>query len=471
MSCAILVVEDEITLSGNIKTYLERYQCDVRVANTGEEGLKQFESFKPDVVLLDYQLPGINGIEVLSRLKGMDPDIKVIMMTAHGSVQVAVDAMKIGAYDYLSKPLVLAELKLLLEKAVDQTRMEGALSYYKKKEAGGSSLSSLIGESPPMLSLKEQIWQLVQMEAALPESEPGPAVLITGETGTGKELVARALHFNGIRKDRPFIEINCAAIPNNLIESELFGYERGAFTDAKEKKLGLFAAAEGGTIFLDEIAEVDISLQAKLLKALEDRIIRRLGSLRDQKINVRIITATNKNLEELVREEKFRSDLYFRLRIVNLLLPPLHDREKDILRLANHFLSIHCRRYGKKEMAFNEEAEELLLNYSWPGNVRELRNMMEQTVLLCSKDVIGPDQLALTTGLSRSKAEVTADGGRGARILLPPQGVSLDEVERDLMVQALEQASWNITRAAKLLGLSRDTLRYRMEKHKMEHKA
>lgn len=468
MSCAVLIIEDEVTLSRNMKAYLERYNYDVRTAGSGEEGLQQFDSFKPDVVVLDFQLPGVNGLEILSRIRGIDPHIIVIMVTAYGNVQVAVDAMKAGAYDYLSKPLILGELKLLLDKAVGQARMQGTLSYYKKKEAGESSLSNLIGESPPMHSLKEKIGQMIQMEAALPEGEPGPAILITGETGTGKELVARALHFNGIRKEQPFVEINCAAIPGNLLEAELFGYERGAFTDAKEKKLGLFEAAEGGTIFLDEIAEVDISLQAKLLKALEDRIIRRLGSLRDQKINIRIITATNQPIEDLVRQGRFRSDLYFRLRIVNLLLPPLCERGRDVLLLAIHFLRIHCRRYGKKEMTFSKEAEELLLSYSWPGNVRELRNMIEQTVLLSRKDVIGPDQLALTTGLSRSKAEETAGGGRGARILLPPQGVSLEEVERDLIVQALEQTSWNTTRAAKLLGLSRDTLRYRMEKYKLE---
>lgn len=471
MSCAVLIIEDEVTLSRNMKAYLERYNYDVRTAGSGEEGLQQFDSFKPDVVVLDFQLPGVNGLEILSRIRGIDPHIIVIMVTAYGNVQVAVDAMKAGAYDYLSKPLILGELKLLLDKAVGQTRMQGTLSYYKKKEAEESSLSNLIGESPPMHSLKEKIGQMIQMEAALPEGEPGPAVLITGETGAGKELVARALHYNGIRKDHPFIEINCAAIPGNLLEAELFGYERGAFTDAKEKKLGLFEAAEGGTIFLDEIAEVDISLQAKLLKALEDRIIRRLGSLRDQKINVRIITATNQPLEDLVRQGRFRSDLYFRFRVVNLLLPPLRERGKDILLLANHFLGIHCRRYGKKEMTFSKEAEDLLLSYSWPGNVRELRNMMEQTVLLSRKDVIGSDQLALNTGVSRTGAEKNAGEESKGRILLPPQGVSLEEVERDLMVQALEQASWNITRAAKLLGLSRDTLRYRMEKHKMEPNA
>lgn len=466
MSHGVLVIEDEKTLSKNIKAYLERYEYEVRIAGSGEEGLHQLEGFKPDVVLLDFQLPGMNGLEVLSRIRMADSQVKVVMITAHGNVQTAVDAMKAGAYDYLSKPVILAELKILLDKAVGQTRLEGTLSYYREKGAVDSGLSNLLGESPPMRSLKEQIRQLIQSERMLTDDEP-PAVLITGETGTGKELAARALHYNGCRKDQAFVEVNSASIPTHLLEAELFGYERGAFTDAKGRKLGLFEAADGGTLFLDEIGDLDLSLQAKLLHALESKVVRRLGSLREQKVNVRIITATNRSLEELVRHGKFREDLYFRLKIISLELPPLRERGKDILLLANHFLNIHCRRYGKKEMRFSKEAEEALLSYSWPGNVRELRNMIERTVLLSQHEIIEPDQLALISGFGKPKMEDRVDENRTAHFVLPSQGISLEEVERNLVVQALEKTSWNVTRAAKLLGLSRDTLRYRMEKYRL----
>lgn len=465
MSYAILIIEDETTLAKNMKTYLERHAYDVRIVQSAEEGFQQLETFKPDVILLDLQLPGMSGLEALSRIRERDPKVKVVMITAHGNVETAVDAMKAGAYDFMNKPLVLAKLKVLLEKAVGQTRLEGTLSYYREKEAGESSLSALLGESIPMRSLKGRIEQIIESERKLTEGEP-PAVLITGETGTGKDLVARALHYNGPRMNAPFIEINCASIPTQLLEAELFGYERGAFTDAKERKIGLFQAAEGGTLFLDEIGEVEISLQAKLLKALEDKVIRRLGNLREQKVNVRIITATNRSLEEAVRQGQFRSDLFFRLRIIHLELPPLRSRGKDILLLANHFLKIHSRRYGKQGLRFSPEAEKALLNYGWPGNVRELRNMVEQTVLLSRQDLIAPDQLALLPGLV--KTDGNREGEDAARLLLPRRGISLEEVERDLVLQALEQTSWNITQAAKLLGLTRDTLRYRMEKYKLE---
>lgn len=467
MSYAILIIEDETTLAKNMKTYLERYEYEVRIAHSAEEGFEELETFKPDVILLDLGLPGMNGLEALSRFRQGSPEVKVVMITAHGNVETAVDAMKAGAYDFLSKPLVLAKLKVLLDKAVGQSRLEGTLSYYHGKEAEGSTLSAFLGESPPMRSLKGQIEQVIESERILKEGDP-PAVLITGETGTGKELVARALHYNGPRKEAPFIEINCASIPNQLLEAELFGYERGAFTDAKGRKIGLFEAADGGTLFLDEIGEIEISLQAKLLKALEDKVIRRIGNLREQKVNVRIVTATNQSLEEAVRQGRFRSDLFFRLRIIHLEIPPLRDRGSDIGLLANHFLKIQSRRYGKQGMRFNPEAEKVLLDYSWPGNVRELRNMIEQTVLLARQEIIEPNQLALVPGLNKGSKENREEKKEEGRLLLPRQGVSLEEVERDLVLQALEKTSWNVTQAAKLLGLTRDTLRYRMEKYRLE---
>jgi DNA-binding NtrC family response regulator len=270
----ILVVEDESTLANNIKTYLDRHGFDVRVADNGGNGLQELERFKPDIVLLDINLPDLNGLEVLARIRSHDARIKVIVITGERNVQVAVSAMKAGAHDYMSKPLILNELKLLLEKATGQQRMEGALNYYQKRDADGSGLSRLLGESAPMRLLKQKINQLLEAEQSLTDGPP-TSVLVCGETGTGKELVARALHFNGPRRDKPFVTLNCGAIPVNLLEAELFGYEKGAFTDARERKTGLAEAADGGTLFLDEIGDVEPSSQVKLLKVLEDRGVRR----------------------------------------------------------------------------------------------------------------------------------------------------------------------------------------------------
>jgi two-component system, NtrC family, response regulator AtoC len=464
MSHTILVIEDERTLARNIKTYLARHHYEVHTAGSAQEGLQLFESLRPDVVLLDLQLPDQHGLEVLTRLRTHDPRLKVIMMTAYGNVQIAVEAMKAGAYDYLGKPLVLSELKILLDKAVEQTRLEGALSYYQTREASASDLSQCLGASPPMQRLKAQIQQVLEAEQTLTDVDL-PAVLITGETGTGKELVARALHYNGTRQAHAFVEVNCAALPEHLLEAELFGYEQGAFTDAKGRKLGLFEAADGGSLFLDEIGDLALSLQAKLLRSLEGKVIRRLGGLRDRKINVRIIAATNQPLEEQVRQGKFRADLYFRLRVIHLPLPPLRERGPDILLLARHFLQLQCRRYGKPPRRFSAAAEAALLRYPWPGNVRELRNVIEQTVLLSQQEVIEPAHLPLLPEIFQALAGTPPDLGR---FVLPPQGICLEEVERDLVQQALAQAGGNVTQAAKLLGLSRDTLRYRMEKYQLK---
>jgi DNA-binding NtrC family response regulator len=343
--------------------------------------------------------------------------------------------------------------------------MERTLSFYQEREAQKSGVQALIGESPPMHYLKNTIGQLLDAERRMANSDL-PPVLVEGETGTGKELVARALHFDGPRSKGPFVEFNCASIPSNLIESELFGHEKGAFTDARERRVGLVEAADGGTLFLDEIGEMDLLLQAKLLKLLEDRTIRRVGSVKERKVDLRVISATNCNLEQMVQQGKFRRDLFFRLRIISIKVPRLYARGEDILLLARHFLASHGKRYGKPNLHFSEQAEELLLSYTWPGNVRELRNMLEQTVLLAPSDTIAAHQLNVCMSLVDEPPlhlhhEMPHFEARPAS---NTESMNLPEVERDMVRKMLDKTDWNVTKSARLLGLSRDMLRYRIEK-------
>lgn len=471
MSHAVLIIEDELILAKNIKSYLSRYRYESMLAFSAEEGLTALNTFQPGVILLDYHLPNMNGLQVLEQLRSREPTIKVIMITGHGNVEVAVQAMKLGAFDYLSKPVVLSELKLLIDKAIEQERRENTYSYLCEKDAQHNGLNSLIGESLPLLELKESMRRLIAGEYSLADND-APSVLIMGETGTGKELVARALHFDGQRKTQPFIEINCASIPSHLLEAELFGYERGAFTDAKIRKSGLVETAEGGTLFLDEIGEVDLSFQTKLLKVLEEKKVRRVGGLREIPVNFRVIAATNQDLERNVREGKFRADLYFRLRMLPVVVPPLRVRGEDILLLARRFLHLHGARYRKPRLFFTPQAEQALLRWPWPGNVRELRNTLEHVVLMAQNDAIHENQLPFVNALATTSQEIPAQESAPA-IRMPcdwPQdmlvdGLNLEKLERICLLRALEKTAWNITRAAKLLGLSRDTLRYRMEKH------
>ena len=464
---AILIVEDEPTLAKNMRRYLEHAGFEVQVSATGEAAMTSLESYKPDIVLLDYRLPDTNGLALLGRIQAVDRRIRTVMITGEGNVEIAVQAMKNGAYDYLAKPVVLKELILLLQKIAGQERIEGALDYFLQKQAGESGLDKLLGDSQVMLDLKQQIRQLLEAERNLVEGIPA-SVLITGETGSGKELVARAFHFDGTRQDGPFIELNCSAIPAHLLESELFGYERGAFTGARERKTGLVEAADGGTLFLDEIADMDIALQAKLLKMLEDRTVRRVGGLRDQQVNVRIVAATNGNLEQLIADGNFRSDLYYRLRVVQVNLPPLRARGTDIIRLADHILNQHAKRYRKDKMQISLAAQSTLLGYSWPGNVRELGNMMEQVVLMTNTDLLEPHHLPLNKPLS---AEVSpyliTDGSCELAPTETSNELNIADMEKRLVVEALERTRGNVTRAAELLGVSRDTLRYRIEKHRI----
>ena len=466
MNLSILLIEDETTLAKNICAYLVRYDYEVRIATTAEAGLSELDTFKPDLVVLDFNLPGMNGLEALAKIRAIDSQIKVIMITAHGSIDLAVEAMQAGAYHFITKPIALGKLRMMLEKAIQDQRRDQALSYYQRKLGDEAGMNTLLGESTAMQVLKRKIHQIVNAEQALQDSD-APAVLIFGETGTGKELVARALHFSGPRRDKPFVEINCASIHQQLLESELFGHERGAFTDAHERKFGLFETAEGGTLFLDEIGDMDIGLQARVLKVLEDKNVRRLGSARDQHVDVRILAATHRSLERLVREGKFRSDLYFRLRIVQIAVPPLRERGDDALFLARHFLAIHGARYGRPNMRFDQSAEDLLRHHPWPGNVRELRNIVEQAVLLAGSPVIEAEQLNLCSPqgfMLQDEAEPAAKQEEAKAIEFPGEGVQLATVERDLLLRALSHTDWNVTHAARLLGLSRDTMRYRIDK-------
>ncbi|MFC5510041.1 sigma-54-dependent transcriptional regulator [Massilia jejuensis] len=458
MTRAILIIEDELVLAKNIKAYLERHGYEAVTVDSGEDGLDRLDAFLPDVVVLDFHLPKMNGLEVLAQIRARIPLIKIIMITGNATVEVAVQAMKLGAFDYLPKPIVLGELRLLIDRALGHERVEKTLNYIQAQQASKSELKHLLGQSPPMLALKEDIRRLAEAECRLVDNDL-PTVLITGETGTGKELVARAVHYAGARRTQPFIELNCATIPAHMLEAELFGYERGAFTDARERKFGLIEAADGGSLFLDEIGELGLGMQAKLLKVLEEKKVRRLGGLREQRIDFRVIAATNQDLHSRVLQGSFRSDLFYRLRMVHLQVPPLRARSSDILLLAQAFLAVHAARYRKPRLYLAADAQQALRDWHWPGNVRELRNMLEQVALMAREDAVTAQDLLFPL----------PPGGQAPGIVplaaAADQNMNLEDVERHYLIAALGKSKWNVTRAAKLLGLSRDALRYRIEKY------
>ena len=448
---SILIIDDETTLARNAARFLEKGGHGATTASTGREGLKLFGELRPDAVVLDFRLPDMDGLAVIAAIRADDTQVPIIMITGHGSIELAVAAMKAGANDLLTKPVALGELRQRIAQLTQRQLESSRLQYYEARERDRSQLDAIVGSSPAVAELRDRIARIAGVEGI----ETLPPVLIIGETGTGKELVARACHFCSPRRDKPFVELNCAAIPASLLESELFGHERGAFTDALERKLGLLEAADGGTLFLDEIGEMDRGLQAKLLKVLEDGRLRRLGSVQERQVNVRIVAATNQDLEKHIEAGLFRADLYFRLRVLQIHVPPLNAREGDVLVLARHFLADFAHRYRKGALELTPAAERLLVDHDWPGNVRELRNLMEQAALLASDSLIGPDDLPLSPARRLGNPAAAADTGTSA----------LERVERDLLVQALADTRGNVSQAARQLGISRDTLRYRMEKH------
>jgi two-component system, NtrC family, response regulator AtoC len=460
----VLIVDDERTLARAVKAFLGEAGYEAEVAGDAEQALALLQSLRPDVVFADVRLPGMNGIELLRRVKEFDPAIPVIMMTAYGTIEGAVEAVKLGAFDYMKKPVDLEELKLLADRARENAMLKQELSYYRRRAANELPVAGLLGRSPSMLAVLDQVRQV----AALDETPP---VLITGETGTGKGLVARTLHQLSRRSSKPFIEVNCTALPANLMEAELFGHERGAFTDAKESKLGLFEAAEGGFIFLDEVGDLESALQGKLLHAIEDRTVRRVGGIRDRRIDVRILAATNRNLERQVQENQFRGDLYFRLAVILLHLPPLRERGEDILLLAQHFLRRFSGKYGKDTRRIDEHAGRALLGYPWPGNVRELSHVIERAVLWSRNQTLTVEDLSLAAPAPQPQSQSQSvpsiadrDSTHQPTSPLPPDGGDLTQWERSLIERAMREAGGNQTRAAQRLGITRDTLRYRLKK-------
>jgi DNA-binding NtrC family response regulator len=438
---------------------LQKAGHSVTVASTAADGLHQFAAIAPDLTLLDLRLPDGNGLDLLPQIITHDRFAPVLMMTAYATIEDAVRAIKMGAKDYLQKPVSMDDLRHAVKRLLDEQRLQNEVSYFRARDSKGADIDALIGSCEALTALRAKIQRLTR----IPETAEPPTVLIQGETGTGKGLVARVLHYNGSRGRRPFIEVNCSAIPENLVEAELFGYQRGAFTDAKTSNPGLFQAADGGTLFLDEIGCLALAVQAKILKAIEEKSVRQLGSRTEQSVNIQIITATNSDLENLVREGSFREDLFYRVRVATLTIAPLRERGDDVLTLARTFLARLSARYRMPPMVLSSDAEAAISAYPWPGNIRELSNTLDSAVLFTETDKIDAAALGLPRKGGTSlvfrrgeKAEIEID--------IPDEGIQLEEVERAMIIGVLRKAGGSQSEAARLLGLSRDTLRYRMEK-------
>ena len=443
----ILVVDDERNIRTLCSRVLAGDQIEVHGVGTGKEGLQTADEVSPDLVLLDLRLPDMDGIDVLRSLKGRHPETAVIIITGFGQIQSAVEAMKAGATDYLEKPFEhLDKLKLAVSRALEEVRARREIQRLHRLQEKEYRVDQLIGESEGTRRLRELIGKLARSEAA--------TILIHGESGTGKELVARGLHYESSRRDSPFMEVNCAAITETLFESELFGHEKGAFTDAKAAKKGLMELADRGTLFLDEVSEMSLNSQAKFLRVLQERVLRRVGGTRDIKVDLRIIAATNRPLEMRVKDGQFREDLFYRLNVIPIHIPPLRERRDDIMPLARHFVMDANTRFHKSIKGFTPDAERLMVGYQWPGNVRELRNLIERLVILGSSELIEPQHLPVQFATQVRQAVVPEASTDEPR--------TLAEVERAYIAQIMQRVESNKSKAAKILGISRQTLRKKL---------
>jgi two-component system, NtrC family, response regulator AtoC len=463
----IMVVDDERLVRWSLRQKCEEWGYRVIEAESGIPALKLAQQETPDLVLLDVRMPDLTGIEVLDQLKKNGDARAVIMITADPQLDDVKAALKLGAYDFVGKPIDFDELHVTLKNALEATSLRSEVQTLRSEIRRGAGYDSVVSVSSKMTELMNFVRKVAASEAT--------TILIQGESGTGKDLIAKAIHYESSRQQKPFVAINCSAIPETLMEAELFGHEKGAFTDAKTMKKGLFEAADGGTLFLDEIGELSPLLQAKLLRVLEDQVIRRVGGIRDMQVDVRVIAASNRDLEKAVRENEFRQDLYYRLAIIAIFIPPLRDRKEDIMPLVDFFIDRYNRRFKKSIRGITEDTRRLLATHNWPGNVRELKNTIERGMILEDEPLLRPLYLPFSVGESggRTVFERTssADGGQALpngrtlpRLYIPEGGTSLEEVEHAMVELAMRQANGNQTHAAKLLDISRDALRYKLKK-------
>jgi DNA-binding NtrC family response regulator len=448
MGVRMLIIEDEKLIRWSLREKFEGCGHQVTEVETGRAGLDAIREGLYDLVMLDYKLPDTTGLDVLAAIRQADTDVVVIMMTAYSTIESAVEAMKLGAYDYVTKPFDMDQLLRVVDKALETTKLRREVREWRRHIQHEYGRDRIVGQDASMLQLYDTIERVASSGAS--------TVFLRGESGTGKDLVARIIHYESDRAPCPFMNITCTALSESLLESELFGHERGAFTDAKSQKKGLFELADGGTIFLDEVGDMPPGLQAKLLRFLEERTFRRVGGSTEISVDVRVIGATNRDIDKAIEDGQFRSDLLYRLNVVSINLPPLRDRGNDVKLLAQHFVTRFAREFRKPITDIDESACDKLFAYSWPGNVRELRNVIERAVLLSRGTVISSDDIVLGRSGNHSAA--------AGRLVLPADGIDLHELENDLVRQAISRSRNNQTQAAKLLNLSRDALRYRLEK-------
>jgi two-component system response regulator PilR (NtrC family) len=447
-------VDDEESIREFLQIMLQREGYEITTAENGAQALELLRKKSFDLVISDLQMPELNGIELLEKCKEMAPETIFMMITAFGTTETAVEAMKKGAYDYILKPFKIDEVRIVVAQALKSKALETENRQLKRELHKEYSFQNIVGNSASM----HQIFELVKRVSQAPSN-----ILITGESGTGKELVAKAIHYNGPLKDKPFVTINCGAIPESLMESEMFGHKKGAFTSAISDKPGLFEVANGGTLFLDEVGELPQSIQVKLLRAIQERVIRRVGANEDIKVEVRIIAATNRDLEQMVEKKLFRQDLFYRLNVIQIKTPSLRERREDIPLLVNHFIKKHAEKMGKSIMSVSDEALALLKSYDYPGNVRELENIIERTLALETGSVILPESLPPSVLTPQGRKSISVHD-----IEVPPTGIMLEkilnQVEKDLIVKAIHSAGGVKKKAAKLLGISFRSMRYRCEK-------
>lgn len=450
MTVRVLIIEDERLIRWSLRQKFEARGFQVTEVENGADALSALDAGVYDLIMLDYKLPDTTGLDILRTVRDRDGDVVVIMMTAYSSIESAVDAIKLGAYDYITKPFNMDEVVQKADKALETTKLRREVRELRRHIHHEFGVDRIIGQAPCMLELFEIIDQVAKSSAS--------TVFLRGSSGTGKDLVARVIHYNSDRAPWPFMNITCTALSETLLESELFGHEKGAFTDARNTKKGLFELADGGTIFLDEVGDMPLGLQAKLLRFLEERTFRRVGGTVEISVDVRVVAATNCDIEKAIEEGKFRNDLMFRLNVIPIFLPPLRDRGDDLRLLTQHFAAEFSKDFRKPVSHIDDDAYNKLYGYSWPGNVRELRNVVERAVLLSKSDVLGTEDVVL------GRVDQGASASDGLGIVLPVSGINLRELEETLIRLALARTDNNQSKAAKLLHLSRDAFRYRLMK-------